>query len=297
MTEEWVEISIRAPGALTGIIGKYLVDIGSAGFVEDTLELKVKDNSVSSGPAIKSYFRGNISSNSDSLDTIRKFVLSLQDIFPEASSLDVSIRELSREDWEGWKRFFRVTHISERVVIKPTWEEYRRKGDEIVVDIDPGMAFGTGTHETTRMCIRLLDQIMDGGETVLDVGAGSGILSITAAKLGAIMVTAIDIDANSVVVAGENVKLNRVGELVDVSGTALEDIKDRFDIVVANILAEDLAEMSRVVVDRLDDGGRLILSGILISKTDMVIDAYERVEMKLEGSIEEGDWSALLFIK
>ncbi len=289
--EEWIEVSVACPRELAGIVDRYLNDLGAAGTVEDSLE---EEGASMDFPFVKGYYRGSLESTAELVKSIEGFVASLKALLPSAEPASVSVRAVSQDDWEGWKRFFKVTHVSDRVVIKPTWEAYEKKEGEAIVEIDPGMAFGTGTHETTRLCIRLLDGLVEGGETLFDVGTGSGILAIAAVKLGARSVVAIDIDEGSVRVAKENVRINGVDETVVLSTTPLEEIEGGFDIVVANILAEDLVRMKGDIVARMKEGGRVILSGILAEKADMVAEDYSASGLKLIDKIDEGAWTALM---
>lgn len=294
MTEEWVEVSVEVPHELVPIIENYLDGLGSAGTVEDTLRDNMTDGILNKTNTVKGYFMGTLESTMDCTDSIRRFASSLGDLFPKAADIQVSARGLTMDDWEAWKRFFKVTCVSERIVIKPSWENYTARSNEAVVEIDPGMAFGTGTHESTRLCLKLLDRVISGGESVLDVGTGSGILAIAAGKLGAGSVLAIDIDAESVRISGNNVDLNHVADQVKVSDALLEQVEGAFDIVFANILAEDLIEMRDCLIKRVKEKGVLILSGILCTKAEKVISSYTDAQMKLLDEIKEGEWSALL---
>ena len=292
MKEKWIEVSLAVSEELTQIVETQLSELGSVG---NTEYIKKEENEIKTAiPVIKGYFNGTGDTAAEKVESLKAFTSSLKVLFPAAKIGEIETKETSEDDWQEWRRFFKPVLVSKRVVIKPTWEEYQLKEDELIVEIDPGMAFGTGTHETTRLCIQMLDNIIRGGETVFDVGTGSGILAIAAAKLGAAKVLGIDNDERSVSVAAENVNLNSVTEEVSISGIPLDHIKGLFDIVVANILAEDLIEMRKELLTRLADGGRLILSGILKSKVEMVVSAYSVEGLTLEKQIDDGEWSALM---
>jgi len=295
MNEKWIEVMVRVPEALAEIVEKQLTELGSVGSVEDTLG--EKGDPVPAKPLIKGYFYGTDEATSEQVTAFQSFVSSLGDIFPVSEIEEVQVRETREDEWQEWKRFFKPVLVSDRIVIKPTWEKYEKAEGQLIVEIDPGMAFGTGSHESTRMCIQLLDEVIEGGERVFDVGTGSGILAIAAARLGAGPVFGIDNHEDSVRVAGENVALNGVEGIVTVSTMPLDNIKEDYRIVVANILAEDLIDMCRSLVDRTIEGGEIILSGILTTKAPMVIGAYEGEGVTLEKHLEEGDWSALMFKK
>jgi len=292
MKEKWIEVSLTVPEELVQIVENQLSELGSVGNTEYIR--KEDDDMEAATPVIKGYFSTSVETWAEKVEALRAFTSSLKALFPGSNIGEIETRETSEDDWQEWRRFFKPVLVSERVVIKPTWEGYQLKANELVVEIDPGMAFGTGTHETTRLCIQLLDNIIKGGETVFDVGTGSGILAIAAAKLGAASVLGIDNDERSVCVAAENVELNSVADVVGISGTPLSEIEGIFDIVVANILAEDLIEMKKELLKRLERGGWLILSGILKTKAEMVIAAYNEEDAILERQIDDGEWSALL---
>ena len=292
MKEKWIEVSLAVSEELAQIVETQLSELGSVG---NTEYIRKEEGEIKTAiPVIKGYFSSGGDTAAEKVESLKAFTSSLKILFPDAKIGEIEIKETSEDDWQEWRRFFKPVLVSKRVVIKPTWEEYQLKEDELIVEIDPGMAFGTGTHETTRLCIQLLDNIIRGGESVFDVGTGSGILAIAAAKLGAVKVLGIDNDERSVSVAAENVKLNSVNKEVGISGIPLDHIEGLFDIVVANILAEDLIEMRKELLTRLADGGSLILSGILKSKAEMVVSAYSVEGLTLEKQIDDGEWSALM---
>jgi ribosomal protein L11 methyltransferase len=212
MKEKWIEVSVTVPKELSQIVENQLLELGSVG---NTQYIKKDENEISpSNPVIKGYFNATGESDGklagEKIELLKTFIAPLRVLFPGADIGEVETTETSEDDWQKWRRFFKPVLVSKRVVIKPTWEEYQHKDAEVIVEIDPGMAFGTGTHETTRLCIRLLDDVILGKETIFDVGTGSGILAIAAAKLGAGSVLGIDNDEKSVAVAAENVDLNSV---------------------------------------------------------------------------------------
>ncbi len=219
-------------------------------------------------------------------------------------------REVADEDWESaWKEHFHVHRPGHRTVVVPTWRDYEPEPEDIVVALDPGMAFGTGLHPTTRLCVRQLEQRVTAGITVLDVGAGSGILSIVAAKLGAKYVRAIEIDPVAVAIARDNMVSNGVADgRVDVEEGSLPTTgqdpfgRDRegwpesgFDIVVANITADVLAELSVQLSGAVARGGVLIGSGIIADRFSLAVDALTTAGMRLVDAVSEEDWRAIIF--
>ena len=181
-------------------------------------------------------------------------------------------------------------------MIKPTWEAYPRQSGDVVIELDPGMAFGTGTHPTTRLCMEALERLLSPGgpdRSTLDVGTGSGVLAIAAALLGATRVVGIDIDAEAVAVADHNAAQNCVSGQISCSATPLEQLSEEFDLVVANILAEDLIRMRHALAARLARSGTLVLSGILLEREELVITGFADTGLNLVNITRSGDWACL----
>ena len=218
-----------------------------------------------------------------------KIMMQVQDIFQEVKQFcnigkgTVSLSETEDKDWiNNWKTFFKPFRAADNIVIKPTWETYEKENeDDILIEIDPGIAFGTGSHETTKLCIQALDKYVKKGDSVLDVGCGSGILSIAALKLGAAHATAIDIDEVAVKVAAENMEVNHIpasqytlfdGDLITNSFLKVK-AGTGHDIVVANILADVIIPLTGVIRPHLKKGGLYITSGIINTKEEEVREA------------------------
>ena len=215
-----------------------------------------------------------------------KIMMQVQDIFQEVKQFcnigkgTISLSETEDKDWiNNWKTFFKPFRAADNIVIKPTWETYEKENeDDILIEIDPGIAFGTGSHETTKLCIQALDKYVKKGDSVLDVGCGSGILSIAALKLGAAHATAIDIDEVAVKVAAENMEVNHIpasqytlydGDLITNSFLKVK-AGTGHDIVVANILADVIIPLTGVIRPHLKKGGLYITSGIINTKEEEV---------------------------
>ncbi len=225
---------------------------------------------------------------------------------------------------DKWKEYFKPARITDRLTVKPTWEEYHPQEDELVIEIDPGMAFGTGTHETTSLCLKLMEvcllkegrssgreKVRDPGKgcaqdhdrftektdrpSVLDVGCGSGILSIGAALLGAEEILAIDIDPEAVRVTEENVRLNHVEKLVRVrQGNLVDGIDFKADLIVANLMADLVMELSAHVAGHLSLGGVFISSGILVEKAEEVAAAIRKAGFDIDEIRKDGMWCAII---
>ncbi len=185
--------------------------------------------------------------------------------------------------------------MSERIVIKPSWEDYLPAVDEIIVEIDPGMAFGTGTHHTTILCVRLLDELVEKADILFDVGTGSGILAIVAAKLGAASVRAIDLDPVAVKTTRENIAMNQVQNIVTaVEGDLLSGVAGQADIIVANIIADVIIHVLPDLPPRLKDDGIFIASGIIIERLSDVTAAMLEHNLIVERVMEDGGWAAIV---
>ncbi|WP_293660986.1 50S ribosomal protein L11 methyltransferase [uncultured Phascolarctobacterium sp.] len=226
----------------------------------------------------------------------------LAQIEEEMAALEASIgtcrfgntrfRTVSEQDWANeWKQYFHVTHIGETLVIKPTWEEYAAKAGEHIIEIDPGMAFGTGTHHTTCMCMERLEKVLRPGMEVFDVGTGSGILAIAAAKLGAETVKAVDIDATAVRVAAENIAANGLTEKINVKqGDLLQGTEGQADVIIANIIADIIIMLLEDVPGKLKNGGIFLASGIIEERQNDVAAAAAKAGLCVEAVDTKGGW-------
>lgn len=213
-------------------------------------------------------------------------------------SLKIEESIVDDEDWKDkWKEFFKPSKITDKIVVKPSWEDYENTQGEIVIQIDPGMAFGTGTHETTSLCMKLMEKYL--GENpvskkVLDVGCGSGILSIGAALLGCSDVFGIEIDGDAVAVADENVKLNHVKNQVNIiQGDLTKGIDFKADIIVANLMADLVMMLAPQAKEHLMGDGVFISSGILTEKRSLVSEAIEKAGFHILEIAEDGEWCAI----
>lgn len=305
MNETWIEMRLRIPAAGVEVVGSELNELGCAGL---TVEERQLDTFVAPDPeatapevyTVKAYFPATADVEAlrrrvyESLLWLSSFIPGLEAVLPEV----VPVRQ---EDWaEGWKQHFSAVRIGRRLVIKPTWEVFAAAAGDVVVNLDPGMAFGTGTHGTTRLCLEAMAALFDGPSPplrVLDVGTGSGILAIAAAALGAERVVACDIDAEACRIARENAALNGVGDMVEVTLEPLAALAGEYDLVLANILAEENIRLAAELVGRVAPGGALILSGILQEKEPQVIEGFAVFPLAGPETTRREEWSCLLYRK
>ena len=220
----------------------------------------------------------------------------LHDTAENIGSLRVETRSVNDKSWaDVWKKYFKPFYAGQHLVVKPTWEPFDPAPGDRVIEIDPGMAFGSGTHETTGMCLSILEENIRGGEEIIDVGTGSGILAIGAALLGAGHVLAVDIDPDAVKVAAENVANNHVQDIVTVQqGNLLEKVDAVCDICVANIISDIIISFAAPLMSHIRPGGLFICSGIVSMRADEVAQALLDAGYEILQKYTRGEWTAFL---
>ncbi|MCC0781573.1 50S ribosomal protein L11 methyltransferase [Clostridioides sp. ES-S-0108-01] len=230
------------------------------------------------------------------VEIIKQKVLGLKDFGIDIGEGSVSLDQVNEADWaNAWKAYYKPTKVGQRVVVKPTWEDYTMQEGDLIIELDPGMAFGTGTHETTSMCIRELEKYVNKDSKVFDIGCGSGILAIAAAKLGAKEVVAVDLDEVAVKVAKENVLENKVEKNVSVMHGNLTDvIKDKADVIVANIIADIIKILANDVQNFMKEDAIFISSGIILDKVEEVKDSLIENRFEIVEVQKLGEWSAIV---
>lgn len=243
---------------------------------------------------VKAYF-----AEEDNIEEILGYVneklVELKEMGIDLGEAKVEHEKMYEEDWANtWKQYYKPSKVGEKIVVKPIWEEYEQKEGELVVNLDPGMAFGTGTHETTRMCIQALEKYVKEESTVFDVGCGSGILAIAAAKLGAKLAVGIDLDPVAVESSIENVGYNNLNNIEILHGNLVEVIDGKADIVVANILAEIICILTDDVKRVMKDGGVFITSGIIHDRVDMVCEKLEATGFEVIEKNRDGEWNCIV---
>ena len=208
-------------------------------------------------------------------------------------------RIVDEADWaDAWKEHFPVLRVGRRIVVRPTWRDHRPRPDDVVLALDPGMAFGTGLHPTTRLCLAAIESLADGGQVagrrVLDVGCGSGILSVAAAKLGAAEVLGVDTDPIAIEATGANAARNDVQDRVAAREGSLPSDGGPWELVLANLIASLLVTLAPQLAGEMSRGGRLVASGIFVDREREVADAFAREGLQVAGRSAEGDWVALI---
>lgn len=306
---KWAEVSIRTTHEETDIVAEIFHDVGASGVVIEDPEL------------LNSYIDSGLFDYSDLSKADQTEFVTVKAYLPADEELDAKLRvfeqgvkELARrdghgdkdveiscqtvqdEDWaDNWKAYFHTEKVGGLIVIQPSWEEYEASPDDIVVKLDPGAAFGTGTHPTTAMCIRALESLVKGGMRVFDVGTGSGVLAVAAAKLGASEVVAMDYDRTAANVAAENVRLNHVEAQVT---TGVSDLLKQFtgkaDLVVANIIADIVIRLFAELDEHLAPGGHLLASGIIDERVADVTEAAIAHGFVIDQVMEESGWAAMV---
>lgn len=217
----------------------------------------------------------------------------------ETGQISLESQELAEEDWaDNWKKYYEPARITHDLTIVPSWTDYEATAGEKIIRLDPGMAFGTGTHPTTKMSLFALSQVLRGGETVIDVGTGSGVLSIASSLLGAKEIYAYDLDEVAVRVAQENIDLNANTSNIHVAaGDLLRGVDIKAEVIVANILADILIHLTEDAYRLVKDEGYLIMSGIIADKWDMVQASAEAAGFFLETHMIQGEWNCCVFKK
>ena len=307
---KWAEVSINTTHEATDVIAELFQDVGASGVVIEDPELV--NNYIDAGMwdfsdiartddtdtvTVKAYLPAD-----DELDgRLARFADSVENFKQQAPEIKkgdclISWQLVQDEDWaDNWKQYFHTDKVGKHIVIKPTWEDYLAQPDDIVVELDPGAAFGTGTHPTTDMCIRSLEKLVKRDMRVFDVGTGSGVLAIVAAKLGARDVTAMDYDKMAVQVAAENIKQNQVDDVVK---TGVSDILKSFtgkaDLIVANIIADIIIELFDELDEYLAPGGKLLVSGIITERLNDVTEACQLHGFSVRDVTVEKGWAAMV---
>ncbi len=308
---DWMEAVVHTTTMGADVVSEVLMNAGAVGTsIEDRYDVtssKKEDGMwdmidedvlrhMSEDVLVKAYFREDQSAQETLLLVQEKLrEIGRMDLGFDLGSLAVEHTSVHEQDWaENWKKYYKPFRAGERLVIKPSWEPYEAQDGDLVLELDPGMAFGTGTHETTFMCMEQLERYVKPGCRAIDVGCGSGILALAAAKLGARDVLAIDLDELAVKVAAENTVKNGLSDVVRVKhGDLLENSEEQADVIVANIIADVICFLCGPAKKHLLPGGVFICSGIIREREDDVQRALAQAGYTVCNRLAKGEWVCL----
>ncbi len=301
----YLEVSIRCQRAAADAVGHLLMTLTGGGYAVDD-PLIVEQNR-------SSWDMTDLKPGDPEWVTVSGWLAETDDLEQRRLRLEAGLDEIralglgtvdparfrwvQEEDWaHAWKAYFRPMRVGDALVVVPAWEDYTPGPGEVPVYVDPGMAFGTGTHATTALCLRWMERLVQPGSRVIDVGTGSGILAVAAKRLGAGEVLAIDVDPVAVEAAEENARQNQVA--IDVRRATLDQVPEgEADLIVANIIASVVIDILPDVVERLKPGGRFLASGIILEKKDAVAEAMTQAWLLPVGVREQDGWVAILAMK
>lgn len=310
--ENWIEITIHTTNEASEIVESILLDYGSTGVaIEDptTLEENLHDDfgtivelSPTDYPEVGVIVKGYINELNFDDETFNRFKDELEQLGKNINIgefFKIETTTIQDSDWENsWKDYFDILNIGEKFVIVPTWREYENEEDKYVINIDPGMAFGTGGHETTSLCIKNLEKYVKPHDNVIDVGCGSGILSIAASYLTDGSLKAVDLDKLAVDVSRENFALNNLENRIEVEeASLLTKETEKYDVIVANILAHIIELMLEDAYKLLEDGGYFITSGIIKDKKDELLEKMLEQGFKLVEETSDNEWYSFVATK
>lgn len=309
---KWTKFSLNTTTQAVDLVSNMLDELGIEGIeIEDKIPITEEDRKAmfidilpelgeDDGKALVSFYISDDEDKNAVLAQVKAGLVELSD-FVEVGDMEITVSETEDKDWiNNWKQFWKPFRVADDIIIKPTWETLEdKKEDDLVIEIDPGTAFGTGSHETTRLCIEGLRKYLKDDTTLLDVGSGSGILSIIGLKLGAKSALGTDIDPNAIHAMYDNAKVNgiteeeftvKIGNIIDDKQLQEEVGMEKYDIVVANILADVIIPLSAEVGQHLKKGGLYITSGIINMKRDEVKEAIEKNGFTIIEVNEMGEW-------
>ena len=307
---EWLELIVHTTTEGTDPVSDILMEAGASGtMIEDRADIpdpnkphgiweiidpKLLEN-MPEDVLVHAWFEENPALPS-LVEGLRNRLSEMGRTTQNAGSLQLELRSVNDRSWtDVWKKYFKPFYAGEHLVVKPTWEPFDPAPGDKIIEIDPGMAFGSGTHETTAMCLSLLAEVISGGEEVIDVGTGSGILAIGAALLGAGRVLATDIDPDAVRVAAENVRNNHVDHIVSVTqGNLLDHVSAVCDICVANIISDVIISFAAPLMPHIRPGGLFICSGIVSVRADEVAKALTDAGYEILRKETKGEWTAFV---
>jgi len=294
---KWLKVELSVSPVLADALSNFLTEIGAQGVYQEEPEFPATGDfgETSRKEVLKAFLPFDIRLE-HRIASLKTYLDSLIYLFPEIEELGLSTEEVADQDWgEEWKKYFKPLRVSKNIIIKPTWERYTSGGRDIVIEIDPGMAFGTGQHPSTRMCLEAIEDIIFKDRSiknwrVLDVGTGTGILGIACAKLGAEKVVCVDIDKKAVEIARENVAINHLGNTIEVINRDVSTINEPFDLIVANLTAKILIRLRTHLVSLIEGTGYLVISGIIDQNKGDIESHFLSEKLNLHRVIAEKEW-------
>lgn len=308
MMNNWKELTVHVHREAEEAVSNLLIETGSQGVAisdsadyigqEDRFGELYPEVEQSEMIAVTAYYPDTMDLEAVKAE-IEAGLAELPDFGVATGAVRIDSQDLAEEDWaENWKKYYEPARITSDLTIVPSWTDYEATAGEKIIKLDPGMAFGTGTHPTTKMSLFALSQVLRGGETVIDVGTGSGVLSIASSLLGAKEIFAYDLDDVAVRVAQENIDMNPGMENIHVAaGDLLKGVTQEADVIVANILADILIHLTDDAYRLVKDEGYLIMSGIIAEKLDTVLEAAYSAGFFLETHMIQGEWNCVVFKK
>ncbi len=284
MQKSWIELQVEIPSSFLEAVANFLIEQGSPGIVQKAPG-QARERVIAYFPKDRSWAAKR--------KRVRTYLRSLCKLQPSTCRLYSKV--IREENWgEAWKSNFRPVRVTSDLVVKPPWEPYPPKGGGLVIEIDPGMAFGTGTHPSTQICLRTLKELIpsfSGHPSILDVGTGSGILAIAGLKLGGGRVVAMDIDPLAIQNAQKNARRNKLDSRIDFRTGSLNHLRGHFDIVVANLLPQELLPLSTLLSRRLARGGVLIISGFLRGQKREIAEVFAAQGLEVQVAREAKGWA------
>ncbi len=302
MTKEWLEMSLTVPDQAVDLVSQALMDLGCTGITaaEKALDTFIvpTPESLANDPVLRAYFV--YPDNPEKLClTVQQTLSGLSGLYPELAETHLNYRQLADHDWASdWQQHFPPFKVGNRLVIHPSWIDWPATGSEVVLTLDPGQAFGTGTHATTGLCLEALANRFESTsppQRILDVGTGSGILAMAGAALGAKKVVACDIDSEACKVAIENVAKNQLAQQITITDRPLDKITGQYDLVLANILATENIRLATQLVKHLAPQGILVLSGVLIEQEQQILDGFADFPLTLLTTSHRDEWTCIVY--
>ncbi len=301
---EWLKIEIFSPPETADALNNFLDEIGTEGAFQETLEDPSKNGffEPTGGEIIQAFLPcdGRLEIR---LASLRKYLDSIAQIFPDSEKPTMKTEIIRDPGWEEeWKKYFKPIRVSRSIVVKPTWERYTQTGGDIVIDIDPGMAFGTGQHPSTRMCLEAMEDILlhdrsIGNWHVLDVGTGTGILGIAAAKLDAESVLCVDTDPKAIEIATKNALINNVQDRVRMQQGEITAVEEPFHLIVSNINAKTMIQLRSQMDRLLHPNGYLIISGIIEQEKHDIDEHFPSDLYSRRQVLNEKEWVCFVMRK